>query len=240
MNKKIAVFASLIWISGTFYANLSAAQEVARTPDRWVALSATASAEVPQDWLRLTLSASREGTEPTAVQSQLKQALDAALAVARPQAQPGKLEVRSGAFGVYPRHGRDGKINGWQGQVQLVLEGRDVARLTATAAQVPSLALQDLAFSVSPAARTALEADLQTQAIARFQAKAQAAAQAFGFSRYQLVQVNVGALDGTGTQPRAHLMAAPRAMAAVADSPIPAEPGTATVQLTVNGTVRLE
>ena len=44
------------------------------------------------------------------------------------------------------------------------------------------------------AIRTALEADLQAQAIARFQAKAQSVAQSFGFKAYQLVQVNVGAV----------------------------------------------
>ena len=242
VKKSIVNFAILASAGGIFgFQNVHAQDTKAPVDDplNRVALSATASVEVAQDWLTLTLSTTRDGTEPAAVQTQLKQALDAALAVARPQTEKGQLELRSGNFSLSPRYGRDGKVNGWQGSVGLTLEGRDFARITTVAGKVQSLTLQGLSFGLSPAARTALEADLQAQAITRFQAKAQAVAQSFGFKAYQLVQVNVGAVDGGGGQVRPLAMAV-RAMSASSDAPVPVEAGTSTVQLSVNGTVRLK
>ncbi len=241
VKKSIVNFAILASATGIFGIKNVQAQDTKSPVDdlfNRVALSATVSVEVPQDWLTLTLSTTRDGTEPATVQTQLKQALDAALAVARPQAEKGQLELRSGHFSLSPRYGRDGKANGWQGSVSLAVEGRDFARITTVAGKVQSLTLQGLALGLSPTARTALEADLQAQAIARFQSKAQAVAQSFGFKAYQLVQVDVGAVDDVGAQVRPLAMAA-RAMAAASDAPVPVEAGTSTVQLSVNGTVRL-
>jgi len=242
-RKSIVHLAMLASAAGIFHSQSLRAQEVrpsAEESGNRVTLSATAQVEVPQDWLTLNLSTTREGLEPAAVQNQLKQALDAALTIARPQAEKGQLDLRSGNFSLSPRYGRDGKVNGWQGSVNLTLEGRDFARITTVAGKVQSLTLQDLSFGLSPSARAALEADLQAQALARFQAKAQAVAQSFGFKTYQLVQVNVGAVDGGGGQMRPMLSAAPFAKAAMAEAAVPVEAGQSTVQLSVNGTVRLK
>jgi predicted secreted protein len=59
-------------------------------------LNATATVEAPQDWMMLTLSVNREGTDAGAVQTQLKQAVDAALAEARRVAKPGQVEIQTG------------------------------------------------------------------------------------------------------------------------------------------------
>ncbi|MDP2768801.1 MAG: SIMPL domain-containing protein, partial [Giesbergeria sp.] len=69
-------------------------------------LSASGSVEVQQDLLVLTLGTSRDGKEAGAVQSQLRQALEAALQEARRSAEPGKMDVRTGQFSLYPRHGK--------------------------------------------------------------------------------------------------------------------------------------
>ena len=74
-------------------------------PQNVVSLSAEASREVLQDRLSITLSVSREGTEAAAVQTQLRQALDSALAEARKAQRPnGLLDVRTGAFSLSPRY----------------------------------------------------------------------------------------------------------------------------------------
>ena len=96
-------------------------------PQNVLQLSASGQVEVQQDLLSLSLTTTREGSDANAVQSQLKTALDAALAEARKAAQPGQMDVRTGNFSLYPRHGRDGKISGWNGTAELVLEGRDFA-----------------------------------------------------------------------------------------------------------------
>ena len=52
-------------------------------PAQRVTLSASATVQVPQDELTLTLSTQREGSSAPEVQNQLKTALDAALTLAR-------------------------------------------------------------------------------------------------------------------------------------------------------------
>lgn len=204
---------------------------------RRVSLSATASQEVAHDWLQLRLGTQREGTDAAALQRALGADVEAALGVLRALAQGEQLQVASGPLQLQPRYGKDGRANGWVATAELVVQGRDFGRIAQAAAQAQPLVVQGLQFSLSAAARVALEADLQRQAIERFQAKAQQAAAAFGFAGYELVQVQLGSTDhgGGGVRP---LLAA-RAASAELAAPVPAEPGRTTVQLTVSGTVRL-
>ena len=255
VNKTIAACAMLACASCVFYSNSTLAQSAepaspgapvhARAgwadPGNRVSLSASASVEVRQDWMSLNLSTTRDGSDAAAVQAQLRNALDAALAVAKPQAEKDRMELRTGSFSLSPRYGRDGKINGWQGSVELTLEGRDFERITATAGKVNSLTLNGIHFGLSPKARTALESDLQAQAIERFKTKAKEIAAAFGMGGYQIMQVDVGAVDGgaeAGHRPM--LMMAARSGMADAAPPVPAEPGRTTVQLSVSGPIRLK
>ena len=69
-------------------------------PENVVNLNASATVEVASDWLTVVFSTTREGPEAGAVQTQLKQALDAALAEARRIAKPGDVEVRTGGFSI--------------------------------------------------------------------------------------------------------------------------------------------
>ena len=65
-------------------------------------LTASASVEVTKDLLAVTFSTTREGADANAVQAQLKQALDAALAEAKKAARPGQVDVQTGTFSLYP------------------------------------------------------------------------------------------------------------------------------------------
>src|SRR6218665_291325 len=95
----------------------------AETPRERLSLSASASAEVVRDVLGVSFSTTREGVDAAAVQTALKQALDAALAEARKVAKPGQVDVQTGGFSLYPRHDpKTGKINGWQGSTELQVE----------------------------------------------------------------------------------------------------------------------
>ena len=105
-SKIIAAGAMLACACAAFAQNPSSA-----APQNVVQLSATGTVEVEQDLLVLTLGTSKEAADAATVQAQLKQALDAALAEAKRQAQPGQLDVRTGPFGLYPRYNKDGKIS---------------------------------------------------------------------------------------------------------------------------------
>ncbi len=203
-----------------------------------VQLSATGTVEVPQDLLVLHLATSKEGTDAAMVQTQLTQALDAALAEAKRHAQPEQLEVRTGPFGLYPRYGKDGKITGWQGRAELVLEGRDFARITATAGKIQTLAISQVGFGLSRQARAKVEGEAQTQAIEQFKLRAADLAKGFGFGSYTLREVAVNSNE-MSPGPRPRMMAAEAKMGSFSDAAVPVEAGKAQVTVNVSGSVQM-
>ncbi len=202
-----------------------------------VQLGANGSVEVPQDTLSMVLSTTRDGVDANAVQSQLKTALDVALTEAKKAALAGQMEVRTGGFSLMPRYGRDGKLSSWQGSAELVLEGRDVARISATAGRLQTLTVSNVQFSLSREQRALVEAQAQGMAIARFRSKAEEIAKAFGFTRYTLREVSIHAND-QGVSPRMRMMAAD-SLSSAASAPLPVEAGKSTVLVTVSGSVQL-
>jgi predicted secreted protein len=201
-----------------------------------VQLAASSAVEVAQDLLVLQLQATREGADVAQVQSQLKAVLEAALAEARRAAQPGSLDVRTGAFSVGPRYGRDGRITGWQGTAELLLEGTDFARIAQLAGRISGMAVAASSFRLSRPAREAAERDAQAQAVAAFRARAGELARGFGFSGFSLREVSVQAQD-QGQPPRPRMMA--MEAKAAGDAPVPVEAGKASVLVNVSGSVQL-
>lgn len=206
-------------------------------PQNVLQLQASGTVEVQQDLLMLNLTTAREGADPAVVQAQLKTALDAALAEARKSAQPGQLDVRTGNFALYPRHNREGRISGWTGTAELILEGRDFPRITQTAGRIQSMTMGGVNFGLSREQRARVETEAQAIAIERFKSKAAELAKGFGFSGYTLREVAVNAND-QGIQPRQRMMAM-EAKAASADQSVPVEPGKSSVIVTVSGSVQL-
>ena len=202
-----------------------------------VQLSASGSVEVQQDLLSISMNTTREAPDAGTVQNQLKVAVDAARAEAKKSAQPGLMDVRTGNFSLYPRYARDGKINGWQGTAELVLEGRDFARISTAAGKVQTLTMGNVSFSLSREQRTKVEGEAQSIAIDRFKAKAGDIAKSFGFGGYSLREVAVNAND-QGFIPRQRMMAT-EAKAAQADMAVPVEAGKSAVVVTVSGSVQL-
>ena len=231
--KILASYALLTAATGTF-----GQQNVQIPPQNVVQLSASGSVEVQQDLLSISMATTRDGPDAGTVQNQLKVALDTALAEAKKSAQPGQLDVRTGNFSLYPRYARDGKINGWQGTAELVLEGRDFARISTVAGKVQTLTMGNVAFSLSREQRTKVEGEAQSIAIDRFKAKAADIAKGFGFGGYTLREVSVNAND-QGFVPRPRMMAM-EAKAASSDAPVPVEAGKSTVLVTVSGSVQLK
>ena len=212
-------------------------------PQNVINLSASATVELAQDWLTIVLAVTREGPDAAGVQAQLRQALDAALTEARRAARPGQVEVRTGAFSIFPRYaatrspGGPPAIAGWQGTAELVVEGRDLAALAALPARMPTLAVARTGFSLSREARERVQAEVTEQAIQRFRARAGEIAKGFGQRGWALREVTVDAADAQPPVP------VPRAMAmragAVADEALPVEAGRASVTATVSGSVQL-
>ncbi|MGM9426545.1 SIMPL domain-containing protein [Hydrogenophaga sp. MI9] len=227
-------------LSGVLLAGAARAQAAKpEQPANVVIISASGQLDVPQDWLTMTLTVSRDGGDAALVQTQLRQAVDAALAMVKPQVAAKQLEVRTGSFGVYPRHGSNGKIAGWQGTAELILEGRDFLRISSTAGKATSMGIGNVAFSLSRETQQKLESDAQSMAIERFKAKATEVAKGFGFAGYTLREVSVSSA-GQGDRPvYARFQQAPMAASVASDAPLPVEAGKSQVTVTVSGSVQL-
>lgn len=203
-----------------------------------VSFSTTASIEVTQDLLGITLQAVREGQDAAQVQAQLKAVLDAALAEARKSAQEGAMEVRTGNFSLYPRYSKDARINGWQGQAELVLQGRDSQRVAQTAGRLVGMNIINVGYSVSRQLAEKHEAEVTAQAIQKFRAKGSELATQFGYASYVLKEVSVQTAD-VGGGPRPVMYRAKAEMAMAADAAVPVEAGKSTLSATVSGTVQM-
>jgi predicted secreted protein len=230
MNKKFAI-ASLLFTA------LAVQAQTLPPPQNVLQLSASGTVEVPQDLLSLTLTTTREAADAAAVQSQLRSALDAALAEARKTAEAGQMDVRTGVFSVYPRYSGPGRITGWRGTAELVLEGRDFARITQAAARASTMTIGNVGFGLSREQRTKVESDAQNIAIERFKSKAGELAHGFGFSGYTLREVNVASNDIVPLQ--RYRMTAAAAPAMAESAPVPVEAGKSSVTVTVSGSVQL-
>jgi predicted secreted protein len=200
-------------------------------------LSASASVEIAKDLLSITFSTSREGTDANAVQAQLKQALDAALAEAKKAAKPGQIDVQTGNFSLYPRYAQKGGINGWQGSAELIVEGRDMTGIGQLAGRIATMTIGHVAYRLSREASEKVEGDVATEAIARYRVKAALYAKQFGYAGYTIREVNLST-----NEPQDGPIRMPRAAVAMSSSsePLPIEPGKATVTATVNGTVQMK
>ncbi len=207
-------------------------------PQNVLQLSAMGTVEVQQDLLSMTLTTTRDAADAATVQTQLKTALDSAMVEARKNAQPGQLDVRSGNFSLSPRYTRDGKINGWQGSTELVLEGRDFPRITQTAGRIATLTIGNIGFGLSREQRAMVEAEAQTIAIGNFKQKADELAKGFGFGGYTLREVSVNASQGGPVRPR--MMAMEASSKAASDMPVPIEAGKTSVVVNVSGSVQLK
>lgn len=203
-----------------------------------VQLSANAAVDVQQDILTINMSTTREASDANVVQAQLKTALDTALTEAKKTSLSGQLDVRTGNFSLYPRYSKDGKINGWQGTTELILEGRDFVKISAAAGKIQTLTIGSVAFSLSREQRTKVETEAQHMAIDRFRAKAGDIAKNFGMTSYNLREVTINAGD-QGYSPRPRIAEMSMKMSST-DAAVPVEAGKSTVIVTVSGSVQLK
>ena len=220
----------------TLAAPLCARADASPPPQGVVSLSSSASIEVTKDLLSIGFNTTKEGADAAVVQSQLKQALDAALIEAKKVARPGQLEVQTGNFSLSPRYTNKGVVNGWQGSAELIVEGRDMQAIGQLSGRIATLTIGRVGYGLSRELREKSEAEVSAQAIARYRGKAAEYAKQFGYAGYAIREVNVSSND---VQPVAAPMMRMKAMSAASDEALPVEPGKGTVTVNVNGTVQM-
>jgi predicted secreted protein len=219
-------------------ASISASSLAAEPPPSGVVnLVSSATLEVPKDWMSVTLSATRDGPEANAVQTALKQALDAALTEARKAAKPGQVELQTGNFSMFPRYAKANTISGWQGTTELVIEGRDMVAIGQLVGRISSLTVARVGYGLSREQREKVEGDVASQAIARFRVKAADYAKQFGYAAFAIREVNVNTEQQAGIQPMQNVRM--KSMSASSDESLPVEAGKALVTVSVNGSVQM-
>ncbi|HSC61997.1 MAG TPA: SIMPL domain-containing protein [Caldimonas sp.] len=211
-------------------------------PQGVLGLTANASVEVAKDLLAVTFSTTREGNDANAVQAQLKQALDAALAEAKKAAKPGQVDVQTGNFSIYPRYANATSsakpaITGWQGTAEVIVEGRDMAAIGQLTGRITTMTIARVAYRLSREASQRVEGDVAAEAVAAFRAKATSYAKLFGYGGYAVREVSVATSD---PQPGPVPMLRMQAATASSGDALSVEPGKALVTATVNGTVQMK
>jgi predicted secreted protein len=240
MNKKLQAIIAACALSASL-STLAAAQPpmaVTKDPEGVLTLATSATVEVPNDWITVQFSTTREGADPAAVQADLKAALGVALNQARlVEKGDGHVEVRGGGFSLQPRTNAKGQVNGWSGTTSMWVQGRDLGTIAELVGRVQTLTVASLDYSVSREARERVEGDVAAQAIARFRAKAADYARAFGYTTFTVREANVG-VDNGQPRPRPYQMRA-SSFSSVSEA-MPVEAGSGSVTANVNGSVQLK
>ena len=238
MNKKVLALVSACALSASLSTLAVAQPAVPKEPEGVLTLNSSATVQVPNDWISVQFSTTREGVDAAAVQTDLKAALGSALSQARMvEKGDGHVEVQGGGFSLQPRLNPKGLVNGWVGTTSLWVQGRDMGTIAELAGRVQTMTVASLEYSVSREAREKVEGEVAAQAIARFRARAADYARAFGYTTFTVRETNVS-VDGGQPVPRPFRMKA--AMASSVSDALPVEAGSGSVTANVNGSVQLK
>ncbi len=200
-----------------------------------VTLDARASSEVVLDVATVTLAIEMDDADPAQLVQKVNRTLDETMQEAKREPQ---VMAHSGGYRTYAVTDRNGRITAWHARAEVMVESRDFKTLAELAGRLSQrMPVGGISFSLSREARKAEEDRLLAQAIAAYQARAQAAAKAFGYARYSLLEVAIHTESPVPPpRPLMRAMAAP----AAAPAPVPIEAGQATVTVSVSGSVKLE
>ncbi len=199
-------------------------------------LQASASTEVQQDTLTISVVAEVSSDSQKDVSDSLAKITKQAMDIAK--SSDNSVTVYSGNYRVWPVNDKKGQITGWRGSSEIMLKSQDFAKASKLAADMgPDMSIRSWSFSVSDESYNKAEQELLEQAAEAFKQRASDVAKAMGFDSYKLVNINLG---GAGSNYKSPQMM--RAAVAAADSSVvsvPAEGTTETVSLDISGTIYL-
>jgi len=190
--------------------------------------------EVQNDRVSVSLQAQAENRDAAALADEINRTMRWALQQA---GAVDKVTSKSGNYRTYPVYDKN-RIVRWRGAQLLQLESADVAALTRLIGTLQArLQVQSMQFSVSPAARVAVEDELIGEALKAFSQRASLIARNLNASGYTLLDVNIG---NTGRLPvvPVRLDSGVRATAA-AVAPPAVEQGSSRISVQVSGSIRL-
>ena len=200
-----------------------------------VAVSASATAIVPNDRLQAWLRAEAENASPAAAASQVNATVAKALADAK--TYPG-IKVATAGYSTQ-QIAEKGRPTRWRVAQSITLDASDftaAATLMSKLQDENGLLLSGMGFSLAEKTRREAEDSVTLQAIKSWQSRAQQAANGLGFAAWRVGHVNV-LTSGGGPVP---VMRAQAMAASIAAPPVALEAGTTDVTVTVSGDAVLE
>lgn len=204
------------------------------TYDR-VNFSVSVNEEVENDTVTAVLYAQREGSGAGALADMVNKDITWAVELAK---KAPALKVQSGGYQTFPVYSKQ-TLTGWRVRQSIVLETRDPAALSELLGQLQQrIAIQSIAYSISPERRQAVEKQLISAALARFQERAEMITGQFKRPDFRIVNLDINTGGGPPVRPmgRGAMMMAAEA----APSPPTLEAGTDMVTVTVHGTIELQ
>jgi predicted secreted protein len=192
-------------------------------------LSQTAERSVLRDLLRIELRVEETGADPLAIQSAINRRMAAALDRAR---QVQGVRVETGAYGVGEERPQSGPSR-WRGTQSVIMTSKaaDAALKLAGMLQSDGLLMSSIAYEVSPETLRGAEEDLTAEGLAALDRRAGSIAERMHLALLRYRDLRVGNAE-TGGRP------GPRFAAMAAAAPV-AEPGEATIRVTIEAELLL-
>jgi predicted secreted protein len=193
---------------------------------------------VQNDQMQATLYTELNNASPTALAKETSQIMNRAMDLAK--AYP-TVHVNNGAQNTYPIYGDKNKLTGWRSRAEIQLKTSDFKAGSELIAQLQTnMQLDGINFSVSNEQRTKVENELMTEITGIFRARATQLQQAWGASKYELVNMNI---NSSSDEPHPYPMmmrAAKFDSVSAAPSPQTVQSGNSRVQVTANGSIQLQ
>jgi predicted secreted protein len=192
-------------------------------------LSQTAERSVIRDLLRIELRVEETGADARSVQATINRRMAVALDRVR---QVQGVRVETGSYNVGEERPENGPTR-WRGAQAVILTGKDADSMLklAGALQSDGLSTSSLTYEVAPETVRAAEEDLTAEALAGLDHRAASIADRMHLAVIRFRDVRVGNAD-TGGRPT------PRFAAMAMAAPV-AEPGEATVRVTIEAELLL-
>jgi predicted secreted protein len=192
-------------------------------------LSQTAERSVIRDLLRIELRVEETGADARSVQAAINRRMAAALDRAR---QVQGVRVETGSYNVGEERPQNGPPH-WRGSQSVILTGKDADSMLklAGALQSDGLSTSSLTYDISPETVRGAEQDLTDEALAALDHRAASIADRMHLTVVRFRDVRVGNAE-TGGRP------VPRFAAMAMAAPV-AEPGEATVRVTIEAELLL-
>ena len=194
-------------------------------------LSQTAERNVLRDLLRIDLRVEEAGADPLAIQSAINRRMAAALDRAH---QVQGVQVETGSYNVGEERPQSGPSR-WRGSQSLVLRSRaaDPALKLAGTLQTDGLLMSSMAYEASPETVRGAEEDLTSEALAALDRRAASIADRMHLAVLRYRDLRLGNAETEGGRP------VPRFATAAMAAPPVAEPGEATIRVTIEAELLL-